>query len=300
MVRDSMGRTASTGYSITNIDNTLPEAVSVNYSPSSNTNQSVEVTLIINKEVQSIPGWTGTGTTWTRIYASNTTETVTFYDLVGNSGSTGIEITWIDKTPVTCTVTYDPSGKTNQDVTATLTGCNKDITVTNNSGNMTYIFTGNGEFTFEYEDDYGNTGSSKAEISTIDKDPITCTLVYDPEGKTNTDVTVTLTGCNKDITVTNNSGDTTYIFTGNGEFTFEYEDDYGNTGSKTINISTIDKAPVTCSVTYSPATNTNQDVVATLTGCNKDIEVTNNSGINYTFIEDGEFTFEFIDAAGNT
>ena len=47
----------------------------------------------------------------------------------------------------------------------------KVITVTNNNGNKEYIFTDNGEFTFEYVDDYGNTGSTTAKVDWIVKVP---------------------------------------------------------------------------------------------------------------------------------
>jgi hypothetical protein len=66
-------------------------------------------------------------------------------------------------------VSYDPSNNTNQNVTATLTGCNKPITVTNNGNSTEYIFTGNGIFTFEYKDIYGNTGNTTAVVTRIDK-----------------------------------------------------------------------------------------------------------------------------------
>ena len=54
-------------------------------------------------------------------------------------------------------VVYSTENSTNGTVTATLntitTG--KTITITNNDGNNEYTFTKNGEFTFEYVDDYG-------------------------------------------------------------------------------------------------------------------------------------------------
>jgi len=111
----------------------------------------------------------------------------------------------IDRKAPTCELTYDPTGKTNQDVQATLTNCSEPIIVTNNSGNNTYTFTENGTYEFEFTDLLGNTGSITAEVTRIDKDPVTCTITYDPTGKTNQDVTATLTGCNKEITITNNS-----------------------------------------------------------------------------------------------
>ncbi|MDR0282506.1 MAG: hypothetical protein LBI53_04300 [Candidatus Peribacteria bacterium] len=44
-----------------------------------------------------------------------------FYDLVENEGSTAIEINWIDSTPPSCIIEYDPNIITHQNVIATLT-----------------------------------------------------------------------------------------------------------------------------------------------------------------------------------
>ena len=101
---------------------------------------------------------------------------------------------WIDKEEISCVIEYSTEDATNEDVLATLTGCNKDIlTVTNNSGSNTYLFTGNGEFTFEFEDNYGNSGELEARVSWIDKvAPYAVSVDYDSPTNTNQDVKVTL------------------------------------------------------------------------------------------------------------
>jgi len=43
------------------------------------------------------------------------------------------------------------------------------------------------------------------------------------------------------VTVTNNSNLTSYTFTGNDTFTFEFQDAYGNTGSEIATVTGIDK-----------------------------------------------------------
>jgi hypothetical protein len=74
-----------------------------------------------------------------------------------------------------------------------------------------------------------------------------------------------------------------------------------NQGSTGISITRIDKTPVTGSVTYSPDSATNQDVVASITFNKTPVTVTNNGGsTSYTFTENNTFTFEFIDEYGNT
>jgi hypothetical protein len=76
---------------------------------------------VTSKDIQALSGWMGSGTTRTKTYSGNSSETVTFYDLIGNTGSTGIMISWIDTSPPVCSVDYDRTTPTNQDVMTTLT-----------------------------------------------------------------------------------------------------------------------------------------------------------------------------------
>ncbi|MBP1963226.1 DUF7594 domain-containing protein [Paenibacillus aceris] len=61
----------------------------------------------------------------------------------------------------------------------------------------------------------------------------------------------------------------------------------------------LDTSVPTATVAYSTTAPTNQDVTATITP-SEAVTVTNNGGrASYTFSENGSFTFEFVDAAGN-
>jgi len=84
----------------------------------------------------------------------------------GNADNTTLAIA----APLEGTITYNPSneGMTNQDITATIT-FNRIATITNNEGKNTYKFTQNGEFTFEYIDEYGFEGTATATVTNIDK-----------------------------------------------------------------------------------------------------------------------------------
>ncbi|MEK4237310.1 DNRLRE domain-containing protein [Paenibacillus sp. FSL H7-0714] len=62
----------------------------------------------------------------------------------------------------------------------------------------------------------------------------------------------------------------------------------------------IDKTTPTASIVYSTTEPTKQEVIATMTA-SEPVTITNNEGADsYTFKENGIFTFEFVDAAGNT
>jgi hypothetical protein len=87
-------------------------------------------------------------------------------------------VTWIlppDTTPPIWTLTYSTTGITNQSVIATLTLSETGI-VNNNSGSVSYIFSGNGGFIFEYQDIAGNTGATTASVTWIDTTAPTITL----------------------------------------------------------------------------------------------------------------------------
>lgn len=74
----------------------------------------------------------------------------------------------IDKVKPTATVEYSTTEKTEEKVVATLKP-SEDIIVTNNGGKMTYTFTENGSFTFEFKDKVGNTNTAVAEVRWITK-----------------------------------------------------------------------------------------------------------------------------------
>nr|MDD3720499.1 DUF5011 domain-containing protein [Candidatus Gracilibacteria bacterium] len=89
-------------------------------------------------------------------------------------------------------------------------------------------------------------------------------------------------------------------------FSIDYYDLTGNpgvtvTGTTDLSSVSIDPIPPSASVDYSITIPTAQDVVATLTGVSEEIVITNNSGLDtYTFTDNGSFTFQYRDLAGNT
>lgn len=91
--------------------------------------------------------------------------------------------------PLEGTIKYEPSNEipTNQDITASITFNRENVTITNNDGKDTYVFTENGEFTFKYMDENGFEGETKAIVTNIDKTP--------PEGNITQEIV------NKDVIV---------------------------------------------------------------------------------------------------
>ena len=139
----------------------------------------------------------------------------------------------------TAEIKYDIEKLTNSDVTVTLVNPSTEITITNNNGKDTYVFTENGEFTFEFEDKYGNKGTATAIVDWIDKIIPTATISYDIEEETNQPVRATISDFSEKVTITNNDGKDTYTFKENGSFTFEFVDEAGNIGTATASVTWI-------------------------------------------------------------
>jgi len=81
-------------------------------------------------------------------------------------------------------------------------------------------------------------------LNPVDEDPV-ASIDYSPETSTIGNVVATLTNESEPITITNNGGSTTYTFTENGTFLFEFIDATGNTGSTLADVDWIVNAPPT-------------------------------------------------------
>ncbi len=155
----------------------------------------------------------------------------------------------------------------------------------------------------------------------------TANVAYSTLLPTNQDVVARITNPSIKIEkVINNDGKDTYTFTENGTFNFEVKYE-GLEGTYTIpaTVDWIDKKVPTATISYNTTSPTNQDVVATIKPsedviilnngkiCKEDlpegvkvegaVECKNISGntnpFKYLFTENGTFTFEYMDKAGN-
>ncbi|HBA37654.1 MAG TPA: hypothetical protein DCY94_02935, partial [Firmicutes bacterium] len=211
----------------------------------------------------------------------------------------------VDETP-RAEINYNIVRKTNQDVVAELVNPTRNITVTNNGGKMTHTFTENGEFTFEFKDVDGNTGTATATVDWIDKKKPTANVTFNTTQITNEEVVATLTFdkevtiLSKDVQVAENEDHSqTITFLENGEVELKFQDSLGNIGTKLIKVDWIDNVDPTAEIEYSTITLTDKEVTAKLKP-SEQVTILNNGGSDtYTFLEDGTFTFEFVDRAGN-
>ena len=127
----------------------------------------------------------------------------------------------------------------------------------------------------------------------------TAGIAYSTTEPTNQNVEVRLINPSTNIKITNNNGSDTYIFEDNGTFTFEFIDEETNKkGTAEAKVDWIDRVAPTATFEYSIETITYDEVVAKLIP-SEEVTILNNVDDTYTFEENGEFTFEFKDAAGN-
>lgn len=141
-------------------------------------------------------GWTKSGDMqYIKTYTNNTTnDPVTFVDVAGNPVATGIVVNKIDRVvPVCGTWSYDPNTPTSGDVIAILSGSTDTGAIAIAGGNCD-ITTVGGSCEVTISDQAGNTTVCESDaITHIDRtNPEIQDVIYDPDVRTNGDVTVTV------------------------------------------------------------------------------------------------------------
>ncbi|MDE6355954.1 MAG: NPCBM/NEW2 domain-containing protein [Clostridia bacterium] len=272
----------------------------------------------------------------THVFHENGEFTFRFRDTSsGKEGSAVAVVDWIDKVPPTATIEYNTTLPTKYHVIATLKP-DKDVVVTNNGeyeladdgtvmdkdgnvlegytvdeeGNifdanknfveninrLTYEFFSNGEFTFEFVDAAGNTGTAKAEVDWINPNAPDSFVTLNIKELTNQDVVATIAFRQEDVTVTNNNGSLTYTFRENGTFAFEFVDGSGNRGSELVTVTWIDKTPPTARAEIDKSNK--QVAVVRLVDFSEEVVFAEGDG-TYRYTKNGTYTIEFYDKAGN-
>ena len=230
---DKAGNQGAKLAKVTWIDKTLPVAT-ISYDINELTNQDVTATVTFDKENVTITNNDGKNT-------YTFTENGQFeFEFIGPSGNAGVavaSVNWIDKVAPIAEIEYSIDKLTNQDVVATVVNPSEEITFIESDG--THTFTENGEYVFEFIDSAGNRGTVKAEVLWIDKIVPVATITYSTETETMDPVTATITFDKENVKITNNEENNTYLFTENGEFTFEFIDLAGNIGTAIANVNWI-------------------------------------------------------------
>ena len=145
----------------------------------------------------------------------------------------------------TLQATITPSDATNKNVT--WSSDNTDVATVNN-GVVTAVGEGTANITVTTQD--GNKTATCRVTVIKEVEEIISTISYNITELTNKNVIASITFNKNDVTITNNEGSNQYIFDKNGEFTFEYVDAEGNTGTNIAKVNWIDKEVPEINVEY--------------------------------------------------
>ncbi len=129
----------------------------------------------------------------------------------------------------------------------------------------------------------------------------TADIAYSPDTTTNGEVIARLVNPSTKITITNNGGSDTYVFTENNKpFTFEFVDENGTKGSATANVTWIDKDIPTAEIKYN--LDNDRNLVVLLGDINENVYLLNenNEKMNYIEVKDGKVVaIQYLDASGD-
>ena len=181
---------------ITNIDSSVAN-VNVEYSNSDLGAKEVTVSIISDRELQELEGWTLSEDkkVLSKTYYQNTTETVTIYDSLSNAIPVEIIVNNIINDSPECEVSYSTIEPTNGEVTVTITS-NREMkklegwTLSEDKMTLTKTYNQNVEENIELEDIYGNKTTAIININNIDKEKPILGISYNTQELTNEKVKV--------------------------------------------------------------------------------------------------------------
>lgn len=217
-------------------------------------------------------------------------------DLAGNQTIIKAEVTWIDRTLPTATVTYSTMDQTSGSVIATLTDFDKRGVKVISEGGYTHEFTSNDSFDFIIEDQAGNQATIKAVVDWIKSDELG--VSFDNTVLTNGNVKATLFGFDDDATFI--KGEQVVEFSANGTYEYEVLQADGTIKTLTITVNWIDKEAPVASLRYNIEEWTNKEVIASLEDINEDVIFADGSDGTYVFTDNGNYKFVITDRAGNS
>ena len=241
--------------------------------------------------------------------SGNTTK-ITYKNTTGNVSTVATYITTLDNGAVASEEYFDSEGNAITNLTDAEKETLRTLQQTARSNPLEQALETSGEYEFKLVDKSGNILCKNIKVDYIENTIIASDITYNITKLTNTDVVATINpyiidteGKHASVEVTSEGG-ATHTFTENGEFTFEYKDssdtENWNVKQHKAKVDWIDKTAPTAEVRYSTTESTDKPVVATLVNESEDITITNNgTSREYTFTENDEFTFRFIDKAGN-
>lgn len=256
-VTDEAGNTATATRKVT-VDATAAQVVSLQ---SSNPDAATEVTIRVefNEKMNLQDGWVAeddTQVAFTKKYTANTSETVEFKDVAGNTTQVNIVINNIDSDAPSAAVSYSTTEPTKENVTATISAGEElqeveGWTLSADKMSMTKVYTANTVAEGEkvvITDLAGNTAEVTVIVTNIDKEAPTGTVSYSEEKNTKNDVTATITSEEElkpvagwTLSADKKSMSKTYTANTETAETVTISDLAGNTADVTVEVANIDR-----------------------------------------------------------
>lgn len=270
-IHDNAGNVTTRSITVSNIEKTAPTAT-LTQTPTGWTNGNVTLNLSSISDSQSgvkhvtLPNGTVTtpsGSSVSQTVTANGLYTFKVEDNAGNVSNHSISVANIDKTNSIATLTQTPTSWTNGNVTLNLNGIADNesgvkhillpdrATFVNGSA-VSHIVSSNGSYTFTVYDNAGNTTNKTINVTNIDKTSPTASLTQSTTAWTNGTVRLTLSGITdtgsgvKEIELPNGSkmtasSEAIYDVTSNGTYSFKVSDNAGNSITRTITVSNIER-----------------------------------------------------------
>lgn len=228
------------------------------------------------------------------VFTQNGEYNIDIFDKAGNKTILKVTVDWLVKDALKSDVVFDITDGT---VKATLKFNRSDVTILNNEGKNYYLFSDNGEFTFQYQDGSGEYYEKTVYVDWLeDETSIPSFNVEYDNTITNKDSSVLLNYDKSKYTLLNNNGSETLVFTQNGEYMFELADEDGRVFGVKVVVDWIDKTAPTASLEYDK-TQSGKAIVKVINP-SEYITFADGNGV-YEFTENGEYVIEFYDKAGN-
>ncbi len=232
------------------------------------------------------------------------------------------DTTKIDTTKPTAGIYYSTKEATKDYVVARLVNPSTEIEITNNYGNDTYVFKENGEFTFEFKDKNGNTGSETAKVDWIDKDIPTADVDYELDG--NKKLLILLDNISEDVYLLDKDNNKinyievkdkkvskiSYLDSSNNVYKIIEVDGEGEITKITYKNTTGKVSAVDTYVTiltngevsdeeYLDSDGNNVNVTDEETEILRRLQQVKTNPLEYTFDESGDYEFKLLDKASN-
>ena len=172
----------------------------VTYSSKEANQEKVDVTIVADRELQELEGWTLSGNkkSLTKEFRENAKWAVTIADAEGNTTTVKVEVNNVDNVPPEITVNYDTTEPTKENILVTLTA-NEPVQVVDgwelseNKLVLTKEYNQNAEEEIEVKDLFGNIQKVAISIQNYDATPANVEVSYNRIGEDDKQIEVTLT-----------------------------------------------------------------------------------------------------------